>query len=136
MIFKAAVESGASEKDIIVHPASRNEVPLYLALSDRCIFFIKNAYSKRASSPTKQGEIMAMGVALICNDIGDTGKIVESSKAGSIVREFTKSEYRRVIDQLQPLQQISREQIRAAAFEYYDLEKGVQLYLNVYKAML
>jgi glycosyltransferase involved in cell wall biosynthesis len=135
MIFEAAVESGVNEKDIIVQPASRNEVPFYLALSDRSIFFIKDAYSKRASSPTKQGEIMAMGIPLICNDIGDTGKIVEASKAGSLVREFTKTEYQRVMTQLQPLDQIDKEQIRAAAFEYYDLEKGVGHYSDVYKIM-
>jgi glycosyltransferase involved in cell wall biosynthesis len=136
IIFKAAIESGVDEKDIIIQPASRNEVPLYLALGDRSIFFIKDAYSKRASSPTKQGEIMAMGIPLICNDIGDTGKIVEASKAGTLVREFSNAGYKQAIDQLQPLQQINKEQIRAAAFEYYDLEKGVQRYLEVYRTML
>ena len=103
MIFDAAAGSGVNEKDIIVQPALRSEVPLYLALSDRSIFFIKDAYSKRASSPTKQGEIMAMGIPLICNDIGDTGQIVEVSKAGSLVHEFTVAEYRRVISELRPV---------------------------------
>lgn len=136
MIFKAAVESGADKNDIIVQPALRHEVPFYLSLSDRSIFFIKDAYSKRASSPTKQGEIMAMGIPLICNDIGDTGKIVEASKAGSLVREFKKDEYHKVVNQLESLQSINREKIRNAAFEYYDLEKGVQRYSEVYKRMI
>jgi glycosyltransferase involved in cell wall biosynthesis len=136
MIFDAATESGVDEKDIIIQPALRNEVPFYLALSDRSIFFIKNAYSKRASSPTKQGEIMAMGIPLICNDIGDTGKIVEASNAGSLVREFTALEYRRVIGELQPLDQINKEQIRAAAFEYFDLEKGIESYGQLYQKII
>jgi glycosyltransferase involved in cell wall biosynthesis len=136
MIFDAAAESGVSEKDIIVQPALRREVPFYLALSDRSIFFIKNAYSKRASSPTKQGEIMAMGIPLICNDIGDTGKIVEASNSGSLVDSFTGTEYDRVISLLEPLNKINRVQIRAAAFEYFDLEKGITKYFDVYKLML
>jgi glycosyltransferase involved in cell wall biosynthesis len=135
-VFKAAAESGAEEKDIIVQPALRNEVPFYLSMSDRCIFFIKDAYSKRASSPTKQGEIMAMGIPLICNDIGDTGKIVEASKAGSLIRGFTQAEYQRVIKESKKPGGVSKEQIRAAAFEYYDLEKGVEKYLSVYKTIL
>ena len=136
MVFKAATESGADEKDIIIQPASRNEVPFYLSLSDRSIFFIKDAYSKRASSPTKQGEIMAMGIPLICNDIGDTGKIVEASKAGSLVREFMATEYQKVIKELQPLQEENKSQIRSAAYEYYDLEKGIERYVTIYKRML
>ena len=135
-IFKAASDSGADEKDIIVQPALRGEVPFYLSLSDRSIFFIKDAYSKRASSPTKQGEIMAMGIPLICNDIGDTGKIVKASKAGSLVAEFKQSEYQKIVKELQPVKEISREQIRTAAFEYYDLEKGVEKYAAIYKTIL
>jgi glycosyltransferase involved in cell wall biosynthesis len=134
-IYSAAKESGVDVKDIIVQPALREEVPFFLSLSDRSIFFIKDAYSKRASSPTKQGEIMAMGIPLICNDIGDTGKIIEASKAGSLIREFKKEEYRRVIAQLQPLEEAGKAANRNAAFEYYDLGKGVKNYLEVYKKM-
>lgn len=134
-IYRAAKESGVNIDDIIVQPALREEVPFYLSLSDRSIFFIKNAYSKRASSPTKQGEIMAMGIPLICNDIGDTGKIIEASKAGSLVIEFQSDEYRRVIGQLASLKDTSKAAIRGAAFEYYDLAKGVANYLSVYQKL-
>ncbi len=134
-VREAAIRSGADEKDILVQPALRAEVPIYLALSDISIFFIKNAYSKRASSPTKQGEIMAMGIPLVCNDIGDTGRIVEASKAGLLVREFSNAAYREIINQLPGKSRSGKEQIRAAAFEHYDLEKGVLKYVNVYKIM-
>jgi glycosyltransferase involved in cell wall biosynthesis len=135
LIFKAAVESGVAEEYIIIQPASRNEVPFFLALSNRSIFFIKDAYSKKASSPTKQGEIMAMGIPIICNDIGDTGKIIEASKAGTLVRQFSNNGYQQAIEQLQPLQEVNKEHIRAAAFEYYDLGKAVHHYLGVYEIM-
>jgi glycosyltransferase involved in cell wall biosynthesis len=132
-IFNVARESGVDVKDIIVQPALREEVPFYLSMSDISIFFIKDAYSKRASSPTKQGEIMAMGIPLICNDIGDTGKIVEASKAGSLVKEFKNEEYKRIIGELGSLEQIKKADIRDAAFKYYDLGKGVENYLSVYE---
>lgn len=135
MIYKAAVESGAAESDIIVQPAMRNEVPLYLSLGERSIFFIKDAYSKRASSPTKQGEIMAMGIPLICNDIGDTGKIVSAAKAGALVGKFDATEYRRVISDLPAIKETDKEHIRAAAFEYYDLQKGTEKYAGVYQLL-
>ena len=36
---------------------------------------------------------MAMGLPLICNDIGDTGRIVEDSASGLVIREFSKPVY-------------------------------------------
>ncbi|MDP4261666.1 MAG: glycosyltransferase [Bacteroidota bacterium] len=135
LIYRSAAESNVGTESIIVQPASRNEVPLYLSLSDYSIFFIKDAYSKRASSPTKQGEIMAMGIPLICNDIGDTGKIIEASGAGLLVKEFNVSGYQKIIDQLQSLREINKEHIRLAAFDYYDLQKGIKEYSTVYKSI-
>ncbi|RYG40486.1 MAG: hypothetical protein EOO01_27215, partial [Chitinophagaceae bacterium] len=98
--------------DIIVRPASRNEVPLYLSLSDWSIFFIKDAYSKKASSPTKQGEIMAMGVPLICNAIGDTGFIVTQTGAGVVVDGFTNESYDTAINEMDRLRNLRKEELR------------------------
>jgi hypothetical protein len=54
---------------------------LNISLFDTSIFFIRPTYSKKASSPTKQGEIMAMGIPLICNyGVGDTDEIVKKCK--------------------------------------------------------
>src|SRR5438552_13503857 len=71
-ILRMAASKGIAADDIRIQSASRNEVTLYLSVSDWSIFFIKDVYSKKASSPTKQAEIMAMGIPIICNDIGDT----------------------------------------------------------------
>lgn len=52
--------------------AKRKDVPVLISLMVASVFFILPAYSKKASSPTKQGELMAMGIPVICNDnIGD-----------------------------------------------------------------
>jgi len=135
-IHQLAIDKTLQPEDIIVHPASRSEVPLFLSLSNWSIFFIKDAYSKKASSPTKQGEIMAMGIPLICNDIGDTGKIIEVSETGLVVEKFTEGEYKRVVNRLSELSNIDKELIREAAFQHYDLLKGSSDYITVYKKIL
>jgi glycosyltransferase involved in cell wall biosynthesis len=135
MIYQAAAASNINTNNILVQPALRNEVPLYLSLGNYSIFFIKDAYSKRASSPTKQGEIMAMGIPLICNDIGDTGKIVEASGAGILVKEFVAMAYQGAVEKLPYLLSIDKKNIRKAAFEYYDLANGVSAYAEVYKRL-
>lgn len=56
-----------NNKDVIVTSAAHNQVPLYISLAHASIFFIKPTYSKKASSATKMGEIMAMNVPVVTN---------------------------------------------------------------------
>lgn len=130
-----ARSKGIAEKDILVCPASRMEVPVLLSLCKWSIFFIKDAYSKKASSPTKQGEIMAMGIPLICNDIGDTGRIVENTKAGIVVTDFNSTNLEEAVKSMTGLDHIEKSAIRDAAFRYYDLDHGITIYADVYKRM-
>jgi glycosyltransferase involved in cell wall biosynthesis len=134
-IKAAAMQRGLKEEDILVHPASRQEVPVYLALSNWSIFFIKDAYSKKASSPTKQGEIMAMGIPLICNDIGDTGRIVEESGTGVVLNDFSVASYQQAIAQMPVLTATDPARIRRAAYRYYDLLRGIEKYKEVYQEL-
>jgi glycosyltransferase involved in cell wall biosynthesis len=132
-ILQMAAEAGICPEDIIVQPASRQEVPLLLSLSHWSIFFIKDAYSKKASSPTKQGEIMAMGIPIICNDIGDTGKIISESAAGVLINRFSTDEYIRTVGLLKINDNLPKEKIRESAGQYYSLTTGIGNYFSVYK---
>ncbi|RYZ27156.1 MAG: glycosyltransferase, partial [Sphingobacteriales bacterium] len=81
LVLKAAERLGIPSKNILVRQAKRTEVPGYISILDYSIFFIKPSYSKKASSPTKQGEIMAMGKPVVCNaSVGDTEKVVTDYK--------------------------------------------------------
>jgi glycosyltransferase involved in cell wall biosynthesis len=127
---------GIPAETVYVQPASRDEVPLLLSISSWNLFFIKDAYSKKASSPTKQGEVMAMGIPIICNDIGDTGKIVKESNAGILVNSFGMDAYKDVCSQLISMPQANKEHIRQSAIHYYDLDQGVKEYKKVYERLL
>lgn len=73
--------------DAILHTqANRHEVPTYLKLADLGIFFIKPAYSKKASSAVKMGEMMAMGLPFVTNKgVGDQDILIEKYGGGSIL---------------------------------------------------
>jgi glycosyltransferase involved in cell wall biosynthesis len=135
-LLQKASAKGIATSDILIQPASRQSVPLYLSISDWNIFLIKDVYSKKASSPTKQGEVMAMGIPLICNDIGDTGSIVKESGAGFLIKEFTEKEYDRVAVLMEKGNAADPEKIRLAAGKYYDLATGIQRYLDVYQQVI
>ena len=135
-IVNKAISRGISEKDILVQPATRKEVPLYLSVSHWSIFFIKDVYSKKASSPTKQGEIMGMGIPLICNDIGDTGYIINNTRSGIVINGFSKNDYSKALNAFDKLDAINTENIRQGATLFFDLKIGTARYLQVYKQVM
>ncbi len=131
-----ALQRGIPVSELIVQPAVRKDVPLFLSLSNWNIFFIRDLYSKKASSPTKQGEVMGMGIPVICNDIGDTGQIIREAGAGMVIDRFDREEYEKRAAELTALSVIPMEKIRRSAFQYYDLEEGVNRYLRTYEQIL
>ena len=52
---------------VVIHSAPHHEVPSFLNLAQASIQFIEPAFSKRASSPVKLGESLAMGVPVVAN---------------------------------------------------------------------
>ncbi|MFT4802910.1 MAG: glycosyltransferase involved in cell wall biosynthesis [Cyclobacteriaceae bacterium] len=73
VIWSACDRLGLGREHIVITSASRVRVPLHLAISTTGLFFIKPAYSKKASSAVKMGEMLAMGLDLITNSgVGDS----------------------------------------------------------------
>ncbi len=130
-IFIEASNKGISENDIIVKSSLHKDVPTYLSLFDTSIFFIRPTFSKKASSPTKQGEIMAMGIPLICNaGVGDTDEIVLDSFAGSVVSNCSVDAYEQIFEH--PSVFIKNKAMEGAE-KYFSLEEGINRYLSIYK---
>lgn len=136
------LESLAMRKDIPrsalrVCRANREDVPAYAALSDWSLFFIKPVYSKKASSPTKMGELLSLGVPLVCNGgVGDVDSIMAECSQGFVVQEFTTLEYARVADGVLQSSAPNRDSLRATAEIYFSLEKGAQQYASIYKTII
>jgi len=133
-ILKTAEKYGVRDQ-IILRAGNRDEIPYLIALSQYSLFFILPSYSKKASSPTKQGEIMAMGIPIICNtNVGDTDKIVTDYNSGILVNDFSVSAYQNAIHKMDTI--FNEQQIIAGAQDYFSLENGVEKYAEVYKTIL
>ena len=133
---KAATKHIPADK-IIVTESPYDQVATHLSLSQIAIFFIKPAYSKKASSPTKQGELMAMGIPLICNKgVGDVDHILEDTQAGIALNGFTQADYSYAASQIDALLAMDREHIQAGGYRYYALSEGVKRYKDVYDKIL
>lgn len=123
---------GIPAEKIRVTYVKRQDLPLYLSISDFSLFFIRNTYSKIASSPTKHAELMGMGIPVICNTIGDTGSIVSSTQTGILIERFDEAGYADAIRQMSTFS-VSKEVIRKTAFDYFNLESGIQKYFAAYQ---
>lgn len=132
-ILEFANKLEINSADLIFKNANREEVPPLLSAADSSIFFIKSSYSKEASSPTKHGEILGVGLPVVCNSIGDLSLIMKYQPTGVLVDNFSESK----LDQaaLSLLEQDFSGQ-QEVAVEFYSLEKGIQKYGMVYNSLL
>tara|TARA_B100000508_G_scaffold141096_1_gene146862 strand:- start:88563 stop:89807 length:1245 start_codon:yes stop_codon:yes gene_type:complete len=133
-IQEKAKKYGVPLNEVIVKSCLHNEVPLYISLFDYSIFFIRPTFSKSASSPTKQGELMAMKIPIVCNSgVGDTDLILDKYQAGSSLSELNKnafSKWERKDMTFDPSNS------RKGAEEWFSLEKGAKNYLSIYQRIL
>jgi hypothetical protein len=135
-ILAAAEKAGIPAAAIRVRSAKRMEVPAFISLGKYSLFFIKPVFSKKASSPTKQGEIMAMGKPVICNSmVGDTDHVVDKYHSGVLVHAFSDREYDRVIGNLHE-HHFNPAAIRQGAAAFFSLAEGVKAYAGAYRAVL
>ena len=141
-VLSAAHKFNIPANKIIVQHAQRREVPLLLSLSDYSLFFIKPCYSKQSSSPTKHGEIMAMGIPVITNaGVGDVANIVEKYNSGIVLNNLTKQEFNNAVDIVSENfysenLPANRADTRLAAIEYYNLENAISKYIRMYDKIL
>ena len=133
-ILSKAAELGIPEDRIRVKSVLHHDVATCISLFSASIFFIRPTFSKKASSPTKQGELMAMGVPVICNSgVGDTERVVREYQSGLVIEDFNDESY-----QLADLSfsDFDRTITMKGAAEFYGLNEGVDRYFSVYQKLI
>jgi glycosyltransferase involved in cell wall biosynthesis len=135
-IFQAARKIGVPTQHVGVYAASREEVPAAISLFDVSLFFIRPTYSKTASSPTKQGELMGMGIPIICNKgIGDTDHVINTYHCGDCIELNDPSAMDQAVAAFEQTMRIPKDRIRKGAEEFYALDAGVAKYLSLYQSL-
>jgi glycosyltransferase involved in cell wall biosynthesis len=134
-IRKEASNRGIPETEIVVRAASREEVPRFLAAADLGVSFIKPVFSKTASSPTKMGEMLAVGLPIVSNaGIGDVAEIVAETECGAAITSFDRQSYGQAIDEVDRCG-TSAEERRKRAMAIYDVELGIEAYDRLYRTL-
>jgi glycosyltransferase involved in cell wall biosynthesis len=120
----------ANPTDVIVRPVPRTEVPIYISLATLAVCMVKPTFSKKASSATKVGEIMAMNVPIIINaGWGDVDMLYNSfpehvKLINSPSENFTNFVPKPSVD------------VRSQLKEQLSLEGGIDAYKKIYQLMM
>ena len=128
IILERAKELGVSCDKMIIEESSRSDIPYKTRNWSYSIFFILPSFSKKSSSPTKQGELMGMGIPVICNDgVGDVKEIVQKYKSGLIVDLNSKFDFDKVFSH-----EFEQTNIVNGARDYFSLQMGIKKYEMIY----
>ena len=125
-----------TKESIILESVEHDKVARSMSSMDAGIFFIQTFYSKIASSPTKLGEFLALGLPCVTNSgIGDMTSIIEEKKTGVILSNFSKESLSKGVDNLLLLKEddeLSKRCIESSE-RYFSLDSGVKQYNKIYK---
>jgi glycosyltransferase involved in cell wall biosynthesis len=128
-IFETAKKYSIDDKHIIVQEASRADIPELTKYWNFSIFFIKPSYSKKSSSPTKQGELMGLGIPIICNrGVGDVSEIVNKYKSGVLVDDVKNPNLDSIFNF-----KSNKHDLHNSAQKYFSLKEGIKSYLKIYR---
>jgi glycosyltransferase involved in cell wall biosynthesis len=121
-------------------------LPQALGRARAALSFIKPCVSKLGSSPTKIAEYLAAGLPIISTaGVGDLDLLLTGQRSrdgkplGVLVRDTTEEAYRAAVPELVRLLEDPRtpERCRAAAAEYFDLERvGWTCYGRLYRQLM
>jgi glycosyltransferase involved in cell wall biosynthesis len=135
-IRAAAAARGIETDQLIIVSATREEVPALLSSADLGIFFIKPVFSKTASSPTKMGEMLAVGLPIVTNaGVGDVEQMVEALNCGVAIRDFSEDSYAAALELVENLGGSPAER-RGRALPWFDVNVGIERYNAIYRDLL
>jgi glycosyltransferase involved in cell wall biosynthesis len=136
MIEPLLQKRGFTDRDYLITRVPPRHIPEYLSAADASVSFIKNCYSKQASSPTKNAEYLACGLPIIANaGIGDTDMQITGNRIGALVNAFSDQDFADAITAIESLGNVS-DDCRKTASELFDLERvGGQRYRRIYERL-
>lgn len=135
--------AGVDMSRVEIREAAFDEVGQQVSRMDAGIFFIKPAWSKRASCPTRMGEFLACGKPCLTNDgVGDVQEDFADTNTGITlpVTEDGGVDLRDLDAAVERLVALTQEpgiaqRCRSAAEERFSLEGGVAEYSRIYKKL-
>ena len=137
LVRRAFESRGLDFSLAVIRSVQREDVPRLLAAADVGVSFIIRTWSKIATSPTKLGEYLAMGLPVFVNSgVGDVAEVVRRIRGGFVLDDFKDGDFKGALDSLPALLALDRAGIRSRARAEFDLETGIARYDAIYRNLL
>lgn len=134
-LLRLIAEKGLNLQDFTLKAVPFKQMPDYLSMVDAGFLFLSLKLSGAACFPTKFAEFLSCGIPVIANaDIGDTEMIIKQNRIGTIISDFSQSEYRRSFHEMLKLKDDGelKQRCRKAAVDLFSVDVGVKRYQEVY----
>ncbi len=137
-VEKLAEKANFPKENFIAKFVFHNEIPEYMSLADFAVSPIKPVYTKRFSSPIKDGEYWAMGLPVIIpENISDDSDIIKQHNIGYVLKDLSQQEFQNAIKYVDNLIKTDgRENLQKRIFKvakkYRDFSIAEKVYKKIY----
>jgi glycosyltransferase involved in cell wall biosynthesis len=128
----------ADDDRICLMSVDAREMPQLITKMDAAVFFIKPSFSKKASAPTKLGELLAAVIPCLTNTgVGDIDQILTRDRVGILVERLDADSLHEGLKRLLALAESPgiQRRCRAAAERSFSLDSGVRAYAQIYNSL-
>jgi glycosyltransferase involved in cell wall biosynthesis len=127
-------EIGVRAEDVTIATASHSDMPAWMAQVHWGLLLLESTYAKRASMPTKLGEMLAAGVRPIqygCND--EVGQIARTIGSGIVLESTSDDRLRETARHVAAIgsHRDGLAEARERAREHFSLENGTLKYAQL-----
>lgn len=134
-ILVAALAHDISAEELVIRTATRDEVPQLISAADIGMAFKRSSFSALACSPTKLGEMLALGIPMVVNaGVGDVEVVARDNDATIIVDRFDEDALAEAAKAILA-GKCERSAIRAGARRWFELGDGVAAYDAIYRML-
>lgn len=135
MEMQAVLDAAGVGHELVHRAAEHDQVPAFVRCAEAGVFFHPEVFANRGAAPTKMGEMLAAGLPLAGNRIGDVEEVLTRHDAGVVLDGFDDDE---LTDSALRLSGLARSpgvvtRARRTAEEWFSLERGVDAYDELYQ---
>ncbi len=140
LVIAAARKRGIPMDTLELLKAHPDQINALLCSSDAGITFITPSFSKQAASPNKFAEYLACGLPVVTNaGVGDLDETMRRDDIGKLVERLAPDAYeeawRALVADLGAAAATFRARCRAVAHRDFAVERGVEGYAALYRAL-
>lgn len=133
--MQAVLDQAGVGHELVHRAAEHDQVPAFVRCAEAGVFFHPEVFANRGAAPTKMGEMLAAGLPLAGNRIGDVEEVLTRHDAGVVLEGFDDDE---LTDAALRLAGLARSpgvvtRARRTAEEWFSLERGVLAYDELYQ---